>query len=133
MLQIGDTVRVRMYDEIPEHPIYMRSAESIRGRRYFGIPESTLGKFSGFGVMTVEEILPCNNVFTWYGATMESADKLTEAGECVYTLSDACSQLSIGGYYHYQFLENMLEPVPDELTDTEIEIGEDPLDAFLSI
>lgn len=132
MFQVGDLVRVRTYDEIPEHPIYRRTAESIRERQYFGLPENTLKKLSGLGFMTIEEILPGKNVFSWYGATMESADKLTEAEESVYTLSDALAELSSGRVFHYQFLENMLEPVPDDFADTEIEIGEDLLDAFLS-
>ena len=118
MLQIGDLVRVRTYDEIPEHPIYTRTAESIRERQYFGLPGTTLEKLSGLGFMTIEEILPSEKVFTWYGATIESADKLTEAEESVYTLSAALTEFPGGRVFHYQFLENMLEPAETAVLET---------------
>jgi len=118
MFQIGDLVRVRTYDEIPEHPIYRQTPKSLSERQYFGLPENTLEKLSGLGFMTIEEILPSEKVYTWYGATMESADKLTEAEESVYTLSAAFTELYSGRVFQYQFLENMLEPAETAVLET---------------
>lgn len=112
MFHAGDIVRVRRYEEIPDHPIYRRNGDHIAQRKYFGLAETHIDEFSSRGALTVKRV-EMSRYQTWYGATDESCRDLDCAREPVYMLEGLGN-----GAFDYRFLENMLEPYDDRDIET---------------
>ena len=114
MLNEGDIVRVRRYEDIPEHPIY---SCKWRHGSYFGISKSKLDSLSEEDEMTVIAVIRDKNQH-WYDAASEECKMmLTQNREPVYKIN-----AKNDNDRHLVFLENMLEPVcnePLEMPDAE--------------
>ena len=117
MFKVGDVVRVREYDDIPEHPAYRQRDDAYNARCYFGMPEDLLRTLRAKGEMIVASVLNEADKY-WYGATFESEEELTKTREPVYTLQEDPYDSGSGVglieiEFHYRFLGNMLEPVEE--------------------